>query len=661
MTRPRTRHTRPTGRGVGAALGLLAGVAVGAGAQAPVITSSGDPSVRSDTIYRLAVDSAQHRDEPYVLLLDDGVVQIEADGRVRRTDRQVVQILSPAASSTWGELTFDYNSDRERFTLNWARVVRPDGSIVSAQPGHVQESVAPVALSAPMYSDAKVVRLSLSGVAPGTIVDYSITIDRVHPPLVGEFALRWGFTNLGALTRRSRYIVDVPATLEPRIKEVNVSVARQTAEGHGRRVYTWIMTDVPRVEPEPFAADSNGVVQSVFVSAPIRWEDLAAWYGQLSRDRYHLPSGIDTVLAPVLKDVGTRDDTLRALYRWVAQDFRYVSLDLALGAYQPRFPAEVLATRYGDCKDKATLFIAVARHFGFTAEPVLLRASGHIDPDTPALTAFDHVIALVRLPGGPVYVDLTSTLTPFGSLPPEEPGALGLAVEDGGGRLVTLPPDPDTALVSARFDGTLDPDGTLHGRFTLAAQGSEQYALRRTFAARLTPADQSAAASAVAALVVTGAAGDSLQAFDGRDLSVPARVSVAIIHHQTLSNPAVVPLPLVGLRWPAAALASELAARLPRRFPIDVAALGGHGASVAEFTLALPPGWQAVLPANVTASGPFGSTSVEYSQTAGVLRMVRRTRGTTGIVAPDRARDVLAWLQTAARDDADEIVLTHAP
>src|SRR5256886_12916136 len=37
----------------------------------------------------------------------------------------------------------------------------------------------------------------------------------------------------------------------------------------------------------------------------------------------------------------TLDDSLRAVYRWVAQDFRYVSLSLGLGGYLPRLPAQV--------------------------------------------------------------------------------------------------------------------------------------------------------------------------------------------------------------------------------------------------------------------------------------------------------------------------------
>ena len=71
-------------------------------AQAPVITPQGDPSVRADTIYRLAVNPADYPDQSYVYLLDDGVVVHEADGRGRSTYRQVIQILTREAAENWG-------------------------------------------------------------------------------------------------------------------------------------------------------------------------------------------------------------------------------------------------------------------------------------------------------------------------------------------------------------------------------------------------------------------------------------------------------------------------------------------------------------------------------------------------------------------------------
>src|SRR5881628_591126 len=92
--------------------------------QAPRITPAGDPSVRNDTIYKLAVNPAEYPDDDYVYLLDDGVVRFEPDGRSSRTYRQIVQILNQDGVEAWGEQSFSYSSGSEKLTVNWIRVVK---------------------------------------------------------------------------------------------------------------------------------------------------------------------------------------------------------------------------------------------------------------------------------------------------------------------------------------------------------------------------------------------------------------------------------------------------------------------------------------------------------------------------------------------------------
>ena len=87
-------------------------------AQAPRITPDGDPSVNADTIYRLAVNPADHPQDLTALLLDDGVVTFEADGRGRRTFRQIVQILRPEAVESYQEFSFSYAPGHEQMTIN---------------------------------------------------------------------------------------------------------------------------------------------------------------------------------------------------------------------------------------------------------------------------------------------------------------------------------------------------------------------------------------------------------------------------------------------------------------------------------------------------------------------------------------------------------------
>jgi hypothetical protein len=200
--------------------------AVNASAQSPRVTPAGDPSVRSDSIYALAVKASDYADQPYVYLLDDGIVKLEADGSGTRTYRQIVQILTPEAAERWGEQSFGYSTDREKLTLNWARVLKPDGTVITEKPVHEQESLAPVAMEAPVYSDEKLHRISLGGVAPGTIVDYSYTVQTLKPIIPRDFLTTWSVTT-GRFTRRSRLIVDLPESMKPRIEERHLSFARR--------------------------------------------------------------------------------------------------------------------------------------------------------------------------------------------------------------------------------------------------------------------------------------------------------------------------------------------------------------------------------------------------------------------------------------------------
>jgi hypothetical protein len=114
----------------------IASSALSLNAQSPRVTPAGDPSVKSDTIYSLAVKPADYADQPYVYLLDDGIEKLEADGTGTRTYRQIIQILTPEAAERWGEQSFGYSTDREKLTLNWARVLSTDGKVITEKPVH---------------------------------------------------------------------------------------------------------------------------------------------------------------------------------------------------------------------------------------------------------------------------------------------------------------------------------------------------------------------------------------------------------------------------------------------------------------------------------------------------------------------------------------------
>lgn len=637
----------------------LASTAVG---QAPRISPDGDPSVRNDTLYQLAVDPAAYPDEAVVFLLDDGVVRYEADGTGSKTYRQVAQILSPDAVEDYAEHEFSYAPGHQRLTVNWIRVVRPDGTVVSDSPSHIQDADVPAALSDPVYSDTKIRRYSLSGVAPGTIVDWSYTVEELKPFLPGDFWTSWS-VHTGHLTRRSRYLVDLPATLRPHLLERNLDFRRRETVFQGRRTYLWARHDVPRLNAEDFMADSNGVVMSIELGAPIEWETIGTWYAGLARDRYTLDPTVRGKLRSLLASARTVDDTLRSVQRWVAQDIRYVSIALGLGGYQPRMPAEVVASGYGDCKDKATLFVAALRALGYRAYPVLLNSGGRVDPALPSVAQFNHAIAVVERPEGRVYVDLTADLVPYGELPEPTQGQFALIVyPDGTSEQVTLPEAPPQAnLNETRITGTLSTDGYLSATYEERGLGSSQYSLRSLFLGPIDSTTRAAFARNIATRIYPGAEADSLQIFDGRDLTADPRVVLRIVRGfagRATGNgrTVILSLPLPSMRGMADA-AAALEAGGPRLFPLDASKLIGPTASITEITLSLPSGWRVQLPPNIEVTGKWGTYTAQYRQEQTTLRVFRRLEGARGIYPPGELPDLCRWLRAVAQDDVSYLVI----
>jgi len=632
-------------------------------AQAPVVTPAGDPSVRDDSIYALVVPPEEHRDEDFVYLLDDGIVRLEADGRARTTYRQVIEILNRDAAENWGELSFGYSPARERLTVNWVRVLSLDGHVLSDRPAHEQESRSSVASTAPVYTDRMVRRLSLGAVAPGTIVDYSYTVEIVDPLIPGDHLTSWSVTT-GRLTRRSRYILDVPDSVPLVIKEDNWHGPRPETRRGGRRTYLWAARDLPKLEGEPFAAEPNSVDVGVQTVLPRTWDAVAADYGRLSRGRFDVDSTLAARLAEVVADARSLEDSVRAVHRWVAQDFRYVSLSLGLGGYQPRTPEEVLQTQYGDCKDKATLFVALLRRMGVPAWPVLLSQSASADSTMPTFRQFDHMIAAVELPGRPgyTYVDLTADLTPFGELPLSEQGGFALVLKDGGrGEHVLLPEAPITDNVTVlRVEGALDTAGMFEGRFIRTGAGARQYTLRELFAEPQSVRERDDFMRSLAASLFEDATGDSLQSFDGRDLRASVRMSMAVHNGRAVRHSGGIDILRVPIdNFGTTRLANDLSARGPRRFPIDVSAVSGLGDLELEFAVTLPEGWRARLPENVVAASRFGSYRAEYVQDGRTVRVTRRLTGARGTEPPERVGELIEWIRAIARDDVPYLVLEH--
>jgi hypothetical protein len=627
------------------------------------------PALPSDSIVTLAIDPARHGGVPWVTLLDEEVMRLEPDGKSSTRHRQVLQLLTDAGARAKAEQSFGYSPGHQSFALNWVRVLKPNGTVVSDKAAQEQDADIPVAMQNPVYADQKLRRLTLAGVAAGTILDLSWTTDEKSPYRSGDFYERW-YVNAVSDVVRSRFVLNTPESFKPRIVERNLNFHPREEVVGGRRETVWAAGPLNRIRNEAFAADSNDVIMSVSVAPQATWNDIAGWYHGLAKDRYALTpmiaKRVDSVVAAARPK--TRLDTIRALHRWVAQDVRYVSVSLGIGGFQPRTPERVLSTGFGDCKDKATLFVAAARKYGMDVNPVLLSSAAPPDRSTPSIYQFNHAIAAVRNGKTWTFTDLTAETVPYGMLPPSYQGYFGIVVLPSGlaeeVKFPESPPDSNTNVV--RFTGELKADGSLVARVDDYSTGLLSLQNRASFYVPMDSSRQLGALRAIGSAYYRDGVADSLTTFNGRDLQSPARVSFRISTREALKSAGSLKLLTIptAFRGPAptyTSLARNLAAAPPRLFNIDAARVLGPVSITTEFVLTLPVGWSVDLPPNVTATSFVGRYSVVYVQEGRVLRITRSVVGARGVYAPQRVVEIVEWLKAASADDNEFIQLKPGP
>ncbi|MEP6868807.1 MAG: DUF3857 domain-containing protein [Novosphingobium sp.] len=109
-------------------------------------------------------------------------------------------------------------------------------------------------------------------------------------------------------------------------------------------------------------------------------------------------------------------DRASAALKLVQQDVRYVYVGLNNGNLTPATADETWARRYGDCKGKTALLLALLAELGIEGEPVLVNSAGNddgLDERLPSPRMFDHVFVRARINGAIYYLD--------GTLPPVVP------------------------------------------------------------------------------------------------------------------------------------------------------------------------------------------------------------------------------------------------
>ena len=396
----------------------------------------------------------------------------------------VRQVLTTDGVQKGSTLTIGFNPGYETLTWHWARLWRGAQHLERLDTNNVKIVQQEQDLDQYMLNGQKSAVLVLDDVRVGDIIDYSYSIKGANPVFSGHFSdevpvqleepAERIFTRLVWPSQRHLYA-----------KPHGCSVQPAATLGKGTVEYVWDLRQVPGAALEdllPAWCDPEPWVQ---LSEFQTWAQVNQWALALFRITAPASPELAQKIAE-WKQLSDPEQQVLSVLRFVQDDVRYFGIEIGTGTVKPADPSTVFKRRFGDCKDKSLLFVAILRALGIEAYPALVNSTmGRAIADwQPSASAFDHCIAVAVVDGQTYWLDPTMNYQ-RGSLAAHYLPAYerGLVIAPGTTALTEIPQTtglPQTTTTEYfQVRGKVDPADL---KVVTVAEGSDADSLREFFA-----------------------------------------------------------------------------------------------------------------------------------------------------------------------------------
>lgn len=435
-----------------------------------------------EELIRAFSDIPVDEDHGVQVLLEEARYVLDDAGRMDYRYRIVYRVDSPGSVRSWSRVTRTWRPWYQDRPVLKARVVLPDGTQHVLDPDDIGE-YSEGEEGPDVYGDVKTLRGPLPAVEVGAIVE---EMHEVHDrePAFGAGLVRSFTFGQKVPTHHTRLIVDAPVTLPIRHAAHRLPELRiDRTEADGRQRFVFSHGPLPVWELDVSLAPGDVSRRpGVRFSTGESWNAIAKAYSAAVDERI-AASDLRKPLRKAAKGEKDRQQLIERLLSFVHDQVRYTGVEFGERSMVPEIPNNTLERRFGDCKDKSTLLVALLRQADIDAHVALLNTgpSNDVDPELPGISRFDH--AIVYVPGATaIWIDPTDPFARAGQLPIGDQGRWALVADDETTELIRTPKTSSTDnLRRERREVFLAVEGPARIVETTQVTGAFERSFRRSF------------------------------------------------------------------------------------------------------------------------------------------------------------------------------------
>jgi Tfp pilus assembly protein PilF len=393
----------------------------------------------------------KYLDEESIILLYTIEAALDEDNKIDYSQKMMISIKNEAGAKYWTEANFGFLGE-----ITFVKVLKKDGQVVS-----------------PSRNYGYVVFKNLE---PGDIIQIEGNSNaNMNRELHGEMY------HIAALSHEVPVCQAKLEFIHPKDKSLFYECYRldcnpDIKEIDDYKILTWEYKDIPKMEGEYAVLDDLDLYAWIMFSTQKDWSKVVDWYLRKTYRRLETNYEIDNELLAILKEGMSEEEVVETIYNYVTKEITYSHVSFLNSNYIPKKPSSTVSDQIGDCKDVASLMIAMLRKSGIEAYYVLVRSSNFTNSKpTPTILAFNHVIVGYTLEDGVMrYLDLTTDYYPYYVIPEFDNNSWALVVREGERDVFRLPNDmlnPEKTRLELTIKAKVNSDRSLVIEASIVGKG----------------------------------------------------------------------------------------------------------------------------------------------------------------------------------------------
>ncbi|MFP4459579.1 MAG: DUF3857 domain-containing transglutaminase family protein [Candidatus Zixiibacteriota bacterium] len=355
---------------------------------------------------------------------------LTSDGRWFEYVHYARKVLTPEKLN-WASQSFYLAEGENQIKILVARSISPDGEVHNLDLNDIV--IAAPTRGIKFFGKGLRMSFAVPKVEVGSIIEIAYTNEYYSPEDPNLFSFRYPFQSkepskhdrLDVEVPKDRtiyylsqylddyfkknYVSNIPDIELPESEVENPTYAK-IEETDSSKIYTWQMTDIEPMLPEPDMFDNRNVAPYVEGGLYPDHSYYNERYTRLYLEHMKPTPTLDSVAHAVTEGAETDREKVARLYHWVQRNIRYVSIKGTLASSKAGHYAQITYdNKYGDCTDKAVLFATLLRIVGIEAYTISLLTNheGFVDRSRFPSLSTNHCINEVWWDGEPHVLDAT--------------------------------------------------------------------------------------------------------------------------------------------------------------------------------------------------------------------------------------------------------------